>query len=116
MDRGTKYTADTRFRSQTCVATEEDQLRNIATRVHREAEHYNRSKLRRETYEKALAYLNSGIGKLRRAEKIKVAMRQAHQKRVLEIGSQSWEWFLHRHSYRPKRLVCINISDSELAN
>ncbi len=34
--------------------------------------------------------------------------------RVLEIGSQSWEWSLFRYNYRPRQLTCINISEAEL--
>jgi len=34
--------------------------------------------------------------------------------RVLEIGSQSWEWCLARYGYRPAQLTCINISQAEL--
>jgi SAM-dependent methyltransferase len=41
-------------------------------------------------------------------------MRDAVGARVLEIGCQSWEWCLFRYGYRPERLTCINISQSEI--
>jgi SAM-dependent methyltransferase len=43
-------------------------------------------------------------------------MREAPGLRVLEIGSQSWEWCLARYGYRPEQLTCINISQTELEN
>jgi SAM-dependent methyltransferase len=41
-------------------------------------------------------------------------MRDATGARVLEIGSQSWEWCLFQYGYRPQQLTCINISQTEL--
>lgn len=83
-------------------------------RVNREAEFYDNEQLRRNEYEAALTYLNSGIGRARRNEAIRWAMRDVTGKRVLEIGSQSWEWCLARYGYRPGWLTCINISQAEL--
>jgi SAM-dependent methyltransferase len=83
-------------------------------RVQRETETYNSHRLRRDGYESALAYLNDGVGRLRRNHAIRAAMRDAVGKQVLEIGSQSWEWCLARYGYRPERLTCINISQAEL--
>jgi SAM-dependent methyltransferase len=83
-------------------------------RVKREVELYDGQQLRRDGFEAALTYLNDGIGRLRRNEVIRAAMREATGKRVLEIGSQSWEWCLARYGYRPERLTCINISEEEL--
>src|SRR5205814_7684895 len=50
MCRCARDIADTRFEAEPFFATEEDQLSNIAARVHREAEHYDGSKLRRVSY------------------------------------------------------------------
>ena len=83
-------------------------------RVTREAEFYNNARLQRDGFEKALAYLNNGIGKLRRNEVIRAAMRDTTGRWVLEIGSQSWEWCLFRYGYQPQKLICINISQAEL--
>jgi SAM-dependent methyltransferase len=83
-------------------------------RVTREAEFYDNARLQRDGFEKTLAYLNNGIGKLRRNEAIRAAMRDTTGRRVLEIGSQSWEWCLFRYGYQPQKLICINISQAEL--
>ncbi len=83
-------------------------------RVNREAELYDHQQLRRDGFETVLAYLNDGIGRRRRNEAIRAAMRDATGMRVLEIGSQSWEWCLFRYGYRPEQLICINISEAEL--
>jgi SAM-dependent methyltransferase len=83
-------------------------------RVSREAASYDHIKLRREGFDGALTYLNSGIGWLRRNDAIRWAMREATGMRVLELGSQSWEWCLLRYGYRPERLTCINISQAEI--
>jgi SAM-dependent methyltransferase len=88
--------------------------RVIKERVDREAEFFDHQQSRREGFETALSYLNDGIGRQRRNEAIRSAMRDAAGARVLEIGSQSWEWCLFQYSYRPQQLTCINISQSEL--
>ena len=87
---------------------------DIKTRSDREAALYDRQRLQRAGFESALAYVNDGMGRLRRNEAIRVAMRDATGLRVLEIGSQSWEWCLARYGYRPAQLTCINISQTEL--
>ena len=86
----------------------------IKERVEREAELYDSNKLQRDGFEAALSYLNDGIGRQRRNEAIRAAMRVAIDRQVLEIGSQSWEWCLVRYGYRPTQLTCINISQAEL--
>jgi SAM-dependent methyltransferase len=87
---------------------------DIKDRAIREAELYDNQQLQRDGFENALAYLNSGFGWRRRNEAIRMAMRDAAGARVLEIGSQSWEWCLFRYGYRPEQLTCINISQAEL--
>jgi ubiquinone/menaquinone biosynthesis C-methylase UbiE len=59
-----------------------------------------------------LTYLNDG--RLRRNEAIRAGMRDATGLRVLEIGSQSWEWCLARYGYQPAKLTFINISQTQL--
>jgi SAM-dependent methyltransferase len=83
-------------------------------RVDREAELYDHQELQRDGFEAALSYLNDGIGRWRRNEAIRAAMQDATGKRVLEIGSQSWEWCLFKYGYQPAQLTCINISQTEL--
>src|SRR5262245_13616654 len=87
---------------------------NIKERVDREAEFFDHRQSQRGRFETALSYLNNGIGRHRRNEAIRLAMRDATGARVLEIGSQSWEWCLFRYGYRPRRLTCINVSQAEL--
>jgi SAM-dependent methyltransferase len=87
---------------------------NTQDRVAREADFYDNSRLQRDGFENTLAYLNNGIGRLRRNEAIRAAMRDAEGRQVLEFGSQSWEWCLFRYGYRPHQLTCINISQAEL--
>src|SRR5215469_9066998 len=83
-------------------------------RVHREVEFYDSDQSGRRAFDNSLTYLNSGIGRLRRNEVIRAAMRDAVGMRVLEIGSQSWEWCLFRYGYQAEQLTCINISQAEL--
>jgi SAM-dependent methyltransferase len=86
----------------------------IKERVRRETEYFDQSQFQRAGFESALSYLNNGIGRRRRNEVIRAAMQAAAGRRVLEIGSQSWEWCLFRYGYRPAHLTCINISQAEL--
>jgi len=90
------------------------EMSDFRSRAEREAQIYDQHIMRRDQFEDALAYLNEGLGRIRRNEFIQAKMRDADGKAVLEIGSQAWAWCLHKHGYRPLRLVCINISDSEL--
>ena len=83
-------------------------------RVRREVEFYDSDLSGRRAFDSALTYLNDGIGRLRRNEVIRAAMQDASGMRVLEIGSQSWEWCLFRYNYAPRQLTCINISEAEL--
>jgi SAM-dependent methyltransferase len=89
-------------------------MQDAEDRVRREVEFYDGDQSGRRAFDNALTYLNDGIGRLRRNEVIRDAMRDASGMRVLEIGSQSWEWCLLRYGYRPDQLVCINISEPEL--
>jgi SAM-dependent methyltransferase len=87
---------------------------DIKERVTREVEFYDHQQLQRDEFETGLAYLNNGIGWRRRNEVIQTALHDAIDAQVLEIGSQSWEQCLFRYGYRPARLTCINVSQSEL--
>jgi SAM-dependent methyltransferase len=85
-----------------------------STRVDREIASYENEQLQRGGFDAALTYLNEGIGRLRRNEVIRRAMQDAAGMRVLELGSQSWEWCLFRYGYQPDQLTCINVSETEL--
>ena len=87
---------------------------DVKNRSDREAELYDRQRLRRDGFESALTYLNDGVGRLRRNGAIRAAMRETTGSRILEIGSQSWEWCLARYGYQPAKLTCINISQTQL--
>src|SRR5215831_10780723 len=87
---------------------------DINERIEREAEYFDHKQFQREGYEAALAYLNNGIGRQRRNDVVRASLQEATGKRILEIGSQSWEWCLFRYGYRPTQLTCINISQAEL--
>src|SRR5437016_5880195 len=89
-------------------------MSRLDDRLKREADIYDEGKLQRDAYEAAMAYLNEGMGRRRRNEVIRAAMQEAQGSRVLEIGSQAWEWCLYRYGYRPQHLTCINISETEL--
>lgn len=41
-------------------------------------------------------------------------MKYADAKEVLELGSSSWIGYLHLKQIRPRKLICINISEREL--
>ena len=87
---------------------------DVKNRSDREAELYDKQRLQRDRFESALTYLNDGVGRLRRNEAIRAAMREATGSRVLEIGSQSSESCGARYGYRPVQLTCINIARTEL--
>lgn len=42
-------------------------------------------------------------------------MNAGKDKILLEVGSQSWSFWIDFINYSPKKLICINISESELA-
>lgn len=88
---------------------------NIRQRVSREAASYDNGKLRRNGFDATLSYLDNGIGRLRRNDAIRWAMQDITGMRVLELGSQAWEWCLFRYGCQPAQLTCINISETELA-
>ena len=86
----------------------------IGNRVQRETDYYDGGRLDREKLERALDFVNQGIGRDRRNDIIRQELQDAHGKQVLEVGSQAWEWCLYRYGYRPDSLTCINISEAEL--
>lgn len=89
-------------------------MSELKTRVEREAELYDSGALDRTRLERLLEFVDEGIGKERRNAVIRREMAPAQGGDVLEIGSQAWEWCVHRNGYVPRRLCCINISEAEL--
>jgi SAM-dependent methyltransferase len=60
-----------------------------------------------------MSYLTN-FGWQRRNEAMGELLCDATGKRVLEIGSTSWEWYLNYNGYQPTELSCINVSQSGL--
>lgn len=69
--------------------------------------------LRREGYNWVLRHAQH-LYLQKRALLLRDAMRPGHGARVLELGSNSWEQFIHATGIRPSQLTCINISAREL--
>ncbi len=83
-------------------------------RVAREAEIWDGQTLQRDGYEAALAHANGGPARERRNDFVRAVAASVTGLDALEIGSHSWEATLYRFGSRPNRLVCINISQTEL--
>jgi SAM-dependent methyltransferase len=89
-------------------------MSDLQRRIEREALIYDSGALKREKYENALAFVDEGIGRRRRNEFIREALRPVVGAHALEIGSQAWDWCVSRYGYTPASLTCINISEAEL--
>ena len=87
----------------------------LEERVRREAEIWDAQALRRETYDWVVEHADNGPARLRRDAYVRAVMEAEAGGRVLEIGSSAWEGMLHRWRILPRRLVCINISEAEIA-
>lgn len=81
-------------------------------RVKREREQYNEG-LQRETYNKVLSHTRHFYHQ-RRTEVIEKEMAYAHGRRVLELGSTTWYWYVDAKGYHPEFSFSINISEEEL--
>ncbi len=80
----------------------------------REVQIWDSGALQRTRYEMMLAHANAGPARMRRDLFIKEAVAHLGDKKVLEIGSQGWGAVLCKFHIRPKSLICINISETEL--
>jgi SAM-dependent methyltransferase len=74
---------------------------------------YDSALLQRSGYEKL--FQRSSIDTHYLDAIIREQMSYAEDKVVLELGSNAWIGYLHLKHIRPKKLYCINISESELA-
>jgi 2-polyprenyl-3-methyl-5-hydroxy-6-metoxy-1,4-benzoquinol methylase len=81
-------------------------------RTNREREQYNQG-LQRERYVRMLRHSNYYYG-IRERQLRTEALRFAHGKTALELGSTSWKPWLDAEDIEPSRLDCINISEREL--
>jgi SAM-dependent methyltransferase len=79
-----------------------------------EKEAYNDG-LQRELYDKIFGHCGF-YADLHRKYLLMTLMRNGDGGDVLELGSQSWETFIHDVGIKPRFLYCINISEVELEN
>ena len=87
-------------------------MESMSERALREREQYNQG-LKRQTYNSVLNHTSYFYDE-RRDSIIREQLQYANERRVLEIGSQSWIKWIERNQIRPKALHCINISEKEL--
>ena len=78
----------------------------------KEREQYNKG-LKRDGYERFFGHCKYYYTQ-KRNKIIKEKMQFAHGKKVLEIGSTTWEGWLEENCIIPSSLICINISEIEL--
>ncbi len=83
-------------------------------RVAREAEIWDGQTLQRGVYDATLSHANGGPARDRRDVFVRDVALTVAGLDVLEIGTHSWEATLKRFGVVPRRLVCINISQTEL--
>lgn len=81
-------------------------------RVNREREQYNEG-LQRETYNKVLSHTRHFYTQ-RRIEVLKKEMSYAQGRRILELGSTTWYWYVDKYGIKPELSFSINISEAEL--
>ena len=87
-------------------------MQGFSNRAEKERSQYNEG-LQREGYD--LFFNHCRYFYIRkRTELIKEKINFAHKKKVLEIGSVTWEGWLESNSILPASLNCINISEIEL--
>lgn len=81
--------------------------------VLREKEIYDSQSLKRETYNIILgyaqAYYNQYIQTI-----TKNVFCNAEGKHILELGSRAWYRYIYCNNIKPKKITCINISNTEL--
>ena len=78
----------------------------------KEREQYNKG-LKRDGYDRFFSHCRYYYIQ-KRTKLIKEKMQFARGKKVLEIGSATWEGWLEHNSIIPSSLICINISEVEL--
>ena len=81
-------------------------------RANREKVRYNSNEIRRDGYTKILSrspYIRQLID-----DAITERMKVANRSNVLEIGSNAFIGYIVARGYKPSKLTCINISESEL--
>ena len=87
-------------------------MQDFADRAEKERSQYNEG-LQRKGYERFFNHCRYFYIQ-KRTQLIKEKIKFAHNKKVLEIGSVTWEGWLESNSILPASLNCINISEVEL--
>ena len=87
-------------------------MQDFADRAEKERSQYNEG-LQRKGYERFFNHCRYFYTQ-KRTQLIKEKIKFAHNKKVLEIGSVTWEGWLESNSILPASLNCINISEIEL--
>lgn len=85
----------------------------MSQRVQREKEAYNTG-LKRKGYHRFFLHCDVPYRR-KRKEIIQSLFPSGRPGEVLEIGSQSWRQYIDQTGITPNKLVCINISEKELA-
>ena len=87
-------------------------MQDFSDRAEKERSQYNEG-LQRKGYERFFNHCRYFYIR-KRTQLIKEKIKFAHNKKVLEIGSVTWEGWLESNSILPASLNCINISEVEL--
>ncbi len=87
-------------------------LQRFSDRAEKERSQYNEG-LQREGYDRFFSHCKHFYIQ-RRTKLVKDKVQFAHGKKVLEIGSTTWQQWLEGNSIFPASLTCINISELEL--
>lgn len=75
--------------------------------------HQHNAGLEREAYTRVLSHADYHYNRLRR-KRINEIMKAADGRRVLELGSRSWDGFIVEFGIKPAAITCINISEKDL--
>lgn len=87
---------------------------DLETRVQRERELFNNEALKRSRYVEFLQYTYQDWASQRQQQRRKHYMHYAHNQTVLEIGSASWRWAIDFDNACPQKLICTNLSETEV--
>ena len=87
-------------------------MQGFSDRAEKERSQYNEG-LQRKGYDRFFNHCRYFYIR-KRTQLIKEKIKFAHNKKVLEIGSVTWEGWLESNSILPASLNCINISEVEL--
>ena len=83
-------------------------------RTSREKELYNKGLTTSSGYQFLTASVQRSPSRERREKLLSTLMSACNNKVALEIGSEAWNGWINFQDNPPKKLICINISESEL--